>query len=439
MSSLNHLPMELLLWVVEYLTTQRDISHLMQTTKHLYTTLHPFLCNYNIRHNEGSALLWAAQNGKAHLTAQLLTAGANIAAYTPPARYIARKIRIGTGVDPWAKKNPILCAAQGGHMKTLEILLGETRSGQAASPAQLRSVLHWALRQHDDQLVERMLALKAPLDPATEARYAPSALGVAVTAGYRSILPRLLGIGARPGPKECPCPTEQAVRNNRPDIVRILLDHGIGLYGDGVLCHIAHEDDRSMLRLFLEYDIDLVDYGSAALFTAIRDGHYEMAELLIDNGALKGVTCDLYPQSGFFFGTAYSAVGFAILYEQLEILRLLLDKGFLPEPSDLDLAKKRNFIDAVSLLTPFAERKLHNQISIGNWHMLGLNPKTPEEEASNRWCAKYCTGGIIDPSGTREPEPNLVLSQPWLVDSDGDVDSEQEDSRDRTNQFTMCY
>ncbi|KAI2819742.1 hypothetical protein CBS147343_2997 [Aspergillus niger] len=438
MASLANLPLELLRWVAEYLTTQRDISHLMQTTKRLYHTIHPLLCEYNIQHDDSSALVWAAQKGNALLVDKLLAAGANIAAYVPPARYIVRKIRRGTGADPWAKNNPLLYAAQGGHMEVLGILLAETRSGHAASSAQLRSVLHWALRQHDGQLVERMLAHKAPLDPATEARCAPSALGVAVAAGYKSILPRLLDIGAWPGLRECPCPTEQAVCNNRPDILRILLDHGIGLYGDDALCHIAHNDDRSMLQLFLEYDIDLVEYGSAALFTAIRDGHYEMAELLIDNGALKDVSCDLYPPSGLFPGTPYSAVGFAILYERVDILRLLLEKGFLPAPSDLDLAKERNFDEAVSLLAPFAKRELHYHLGIANWHAFGLNPKSTEERASNRWHSKYCAGGIADTSGTREPEPDLGLYlPPGPVDSDGDPISESEDSRNRRDHFTQ--
>ncbi|KAI2900126.1 hypothetical protein CBS11852_2920 [Aspergillus niger] len=440
MASLANLPLELLRWVAEYLTTQRDISHLMQTTKRLYHTIHPLLCEYNIQHDDSSALVWAAQKGNALLVDKLLAAGANIAAYVPPARHIVRKIRRGTGADPWAKNNPLLYAAQGGHMEVLGILLAETCSGHAASSAQLRSVLHWALRQHDGQLVERMLAHKAPLDPATEARCAPSALGVAVAAGYKSILPRLLDIGARPGLRECPCPTEQAVCNNRPDILRILLDHGIGLYGDDALCHIAHNDDRSMLQLFLEYDIDLVEYGSAALFTAIRDGHYEMAELLIDNGALKDVSCDLYPPSGLFPGTPYSAVGFAILYERVDILRLLLEKGFLPAPSDLDLAKERNFDEAVSLLAPFAKRELHYHLGIANWHAFGLNPKSTEERASNRWHSKYCAGGIADTSGTREPEPDLGLYlPPGPVDSDGDPISESEDSRNRRDHFTVCY
>ncbi|GKZ24621.1 hypothetical protein AbraIFM66951_012025 [Aspergillus brasiliensis] len=441
MASLSNLPLELLMWVAGYLTTQRDISHLMQTTKRLYHAMHPFLCEYNVQYDGSSALPWAAKKGDIRFVTKLLAVGANIAAYTPSARYVERKVRNERDIDPWAKNNPLLYAAQGGHTEILNMLLGETRSGQAASPAQLRSVLHWALRQHDEQLVELMLAHQAPLDPATEATRAPSALGVAAAAGYKSILPRLLAIGARPGRGECPCPTEQAVCSNRPDIVRILLDHGLGLYGDDALCHIAHKDDRSMLRLFLEYDLDLVEYGSAALFTAIRDGHYEMTELLIDNGALKDVSCDLYPQSGFpFFGSSYSAVGFAILYERLEILRLLLDKGFLPGPLDLDLAKKRNFVEAVSLLAPFADHELGHHLGIANWHAFGMNPKSPEEQASNRWYCKSCAQGIVDTSGTREeePDPGLFLP-PGPVDSDGDAISEPEDSRDRGNYITVCY
>ncbi|GKZ81640.1 hypothetical protein AnigIFM56816_006161 [Aspergillus niger] len=434
MASLNHLPMELLLWVVRYLATQGDISHLMQATKHLYHTLHPFLCEYNVRHNGSSALLWAAQNGETPLVTKLLAAGANIAAYVPPARYVERKVRNGRNIDPWAKKNPLLYAAQGGHIQILKLLLGETRSGQAASPAQLRSVLHWALNQHDEKLVELMLAHKAPLDPATESRGAPSALGVAMAAGYTTILSRLLALGARPGPDETPCPTQLAICANNHHFVRLFLDRGWGLNTDEGLNHIAHEDDRAMLQLLFEYGLDLQACSPVPLFTAIRDGHYEMAELLIDNGIQKDLSCVLHPRSGFPWGSEYGAVGFAILYERLDILRLLLDKGFLPEPRDFELASERDLVEAVSLLKPFAEQDLRAHMSIENSLCWGFNydPGNDRPRNPSLWKMRCHTVGIIDTSGTREPDPEdpfdgRVACGPSLWDSDGDHSSELEE------------
>ncbi|GFN17065.1 ankyrin repeat protein [Aspergillus tubingensis] len=439
MASLSNLPLELLRWVAEYLTTQRDISHLMQTNTRLYHAMHPILCEYNVQHDESSALPWAAQKGETRLVTKLLTAGANISAYSPSPRYVERKVHNSRDIDPWAKNNSLLYAAQGGHTAILKTLLGETRSGQTASPAQLRSVLHWALRQHDEQLVELMFAHKAPLDPATESSGAPSALGVAVAASYNAILPRLLALGARPGPHECPCPTERAIFTKQPEVIRLLLDHGLGLYGDNAVCHLAHEDDRDTLRLLLAYGMDLVNYGSAALFTAIRDGHYEMTELLIDNGAIKDVCCELYPPSGLFLGTAYSAVAMAILYERLDILRLLLDKGFLPGPRDLELATERSFTEAVSLLTPFAERDLHDGNVINMWHAFGWDPNNPRPRDGSMWDIKSRSQGIIDTSGTREPEPESLwataVSNDDYNDSDGDYDSELEREYWRNSEY----
>ncbi|GLA81300.1 hypothetical protein AtubIFM56815_004944 [Aspergillus tubingensis] len=439
MACLSNLPLELLRWVAEYLTSQRDISHLMQTNKRLYHALHPILCEYNVQHDESSALPWAARKGETRLVTKLLTAGANISAYSPCPRYVERKVKYNRDIDPWAKNNALLYAAQGGHTAILKTLLGETRSGQTASPAQLRSVLHWALREHDEQLVELMFAHKAPLDPATESSGAPSALGVAVAASYNAILPRLLALGARPGPRECPCPTERAIFTKQPDIIRLLLDHGLGLHGDHAVCHLAHEDDRDTLQLLLAYGMDLVNYGSAALFTAIRDGHYEMTELLIDNGAIKDVCCELYPPPGFFFGTEYSAVAIAILYERLDILRLLLDKGFLPGPRDLELATERKFTEAVSILTPFAERDLHDGKVVNMWHAFRWDPNNPRPRDGSMWDVQYRSQGIIDTSGTIMSEPESLWASAVpnddYNDSDGDYDSELEREYWRNSEY----
>ncbi|GLA31407.1 hypothetical protein AnigIFM63326_010079 [Aspergillus niger] len=419
----------------------------MQTTKRLYHILYPLLYEHNVRHDESSALLWGAQKGEARLVDKLLAAGANIAAYVPPTRYVERKVRNRRDIDPWAKKNPLLYAAQGEHTQVLNMLLGETRSGQAASPAQLRSVLHWALRQQDGQLVELMLAHQAPLDPATKSSGAPSALGVAMAAGYTAILPRLLALGARPGTEETPSPTQLAICANHPHIVRLFLDRGWGLNSDEALSHIAHENDRAMLRLLIEYGLNLQACSPVPLFTAIRDGHYEMTELLIDNGIIKDLTCELYPRSGWPWGSEYSAVGFAILYERLDILKLLLDKGFPPEERDLKLATERNFVQAISLLKPFAERELRMLMSIGNQLLWGFDYDLENSRPRNlgMWQMRCHAQGIIDTSGTREPDPEdpfdgRVACGPSLWDSDGDHSSELDEyyrQNPRTDYFLV--
>ncbi|PYI09361.1 ankyrin [Aspergillus sclerotiicarbonarius CBS 121057] len=388
----------------------------MQATKHLYHALYPFLCEYNVRHDQGSALLWAAREGDSRLVTELLAVGANIAAHVPPPRRLQAKpgMEIG-GIDPLVDRNPLLNAAEGRHIETLKILLEETRSGQGALRAQLRPVLHWALRRHDAQLVELMLAHQAPLNPATKARASPSALGAAVVSGYKAILPRLVAAGARPGPNEWPCPIEQAIRTGQPSIVRLLLEQGVSLRADTAVSHIAHKDDRVMLRLLLEYGIDLNLYGCAALFTVVRDGHYEMVQLLLDHGAPTDLHCDLFPPSGIPVGSYYSLIGFAIIYARLDILRLLLDRGTLPQPGDLALATRRNLSEAVALLAPFAEQELHWKSHIElHVNILQMNKKRQDPKLEG---IKYTTG-IVDTSGTIEPDPPGLETESMEEDSD---------------------
>jgi hypothetical protein len=109
------------------------------------------------------------------LATKLLNAGANIAAFESPAE-IAHTVDTR---DLWKEVEiPLLFGAQGGHLGTLYSMLSETRSDRVYSPAQLRTVLHWAIRSHDNGLVELMVKNHAPLDPAGDARWAFSALAL---------------------------------------------------------------------------------------------------------------------------------------------------------------------------------------------------------------------------------------------------------------------
>ncbi|KAB8079751.1 hypothetical protein BDV29DRAFT_164278 [Aspergillus leporis] len=138
MARLNQLPNELLLLSAQYLHNQRDINAFVQTNKTLYHALHVFLCRFNVQHHQNSALLWAARNGHIGLVARLLDAGANIAVYESPTEIAYDPDNL---VDLF-KTNPLLAAAQGGHIGTLKAMLSEKKPDQACSPAQLRRVLH---------------------------------------------------------------------------------------------------------------------------------------------------------------------------------------------------------------------------------------------------------------------------------------------------------
>jgi ankyrin repeat protein len=355
MTRLDELPIELLLYITEYLSNQSDINAFVQTNWNLYRLLHFFLCRYNVRHHQSSALLWAARNGDAHLVTKLLNAGANIAALELP---IETDHDIFTDVSKI--ESPLLLAAQGGHIAILKSMLSETRPGQACSPAQLRTVIHWAILSRDRELVELMIHHKAPLDPAGEEWEALSALSAAVVSKDESIIRRMLSIGAWNGPNELPCPIARAIDTGQPHVAKLLLDHGIRLCTDTGLCFIASRNDTITLQHMIDCGLDLSIDGHTALFTAIMDGQYEMVEFLIEKGANPHLVCELLTsgEGNSLKALYYSSIEFAIHFRHLPILKLLLAKGVLPDQDGLPLAVEKEFEEAVALLSEFSDQHL---------------------------------------------------------------------------------
>ncbi|GIC93752.1 ankyrin repeat domain-containing protein [Aspergillus udagawae] len=245
-------------------------------------------------------------------------------------------------------------------MAVLKSMLSETRSGQACSPAQLRTVLHWAIQSRDSDLVDLMIHHKAPLDPARDDMNALSALGVAVISQDISIVLRLLDAGAQPGQDEDPCPITTAIETGQLQVIELLIKHGIRLNSDTGLCFIARQNDKVLLQRFIDYGLDLSLDGHTALFTAIMHGQYRMVEFLIEKGANPHLMCELWLQDGDCFTDTllYSSIGFAIHFRHLQILKLLLAKGVLPAQDDLRLAVKKEFEEAVALLSKFSNQEL---------------------------------------------------------------------------------
>ncbi|OQE94860.1 hypothetical protein PENNAL_c0003G03290 [Penicillium nalgiovense] len=248
MAPLDQLPSELLFLVAEDLPKEKGINSLTQTNRNLCSRLQFFLYQRNIKYHQISALLWAARNGYTNLTVILIAAGGNIAGFE------TTEEKIGLSKDP---QNPLLFAAQGRHILTLKTMLSETRPGQACSPAQRRTVLHWAIHSRDHELVVLMIDYKSSLDPAG---YGPfSALGAAVASGYDSIIPCLLKEGAQPGYWENPCPIANAIYTNQRQVVELLLKHGVRLVSDRVLCDIVSRNDNDLYELLVKYNALEVD------------------------------------------------------------------------------------------------------------------------------------------------------------------------------------
>ncbi|PLB44329.1 ankyrin repeat protein [Aspergillus steynii IBT 23096] len=384
--NLDQLPTEILLLIAQCLADQRGINALVQTSRNLYNSLYHFLCLHNVQHEKGSALLFAAQNGYTGLTTKLLDAGLEISSFESLNEVAYDKSRD----EDLSRANPLLMSAQAGHNSTLDLMLSEKRPDQACSRAQLRTVLHWAIRSHNKQLVELMIEHQAPLDPAGTEREAPSALGVAVSSRYYSIIPHFLDLGARAGKHECPCPIEQAIYDDQPSLIALLFEHGVRLNCDCGLCYIASRGDTATLQLLIDHGIDLSVYGNAALLYAIMEGQYDMTKLLIDNGASPNYNCrfTIFKEDDLnvFW---YDAIDFAVHFERVDILKLLLEKG--AHPGYGIRTKDDNYSEEIlSLLSKGRKRYSPSQKSLESLAWFGNQIREEDDDLRLNWPGLVC-------------------------------------------------
>lgn len=370
MSRLEELPLKILILISGYLPKEKDISSFVQTNRHLCRLLHLYLCQHNVRHNGGSALLWAARNGESQLTRRLLDAGADISSFDSDAErcHDFRLVSVSEGVIGGTSrpgnindilkriKNPLLLAAQGSHITTLDLILSERRARQICSPAQLRTVLHWAIRSHDRELVERVISRNAPLDPAGNQNQALSALGVAVESHYDAIIPQLLELGARRGRSEYPGPLDQAIMTEQPQVVELLLKYSEWLTSDLGLVYIAWTNNMTVLQLLIDNGLDLNPWGVSAFFAAILYGNHELAEFMLDKGLNANFAHEIIQRGNDTYWS--SPIGLAIRFRHFDILKLLIARGLSPEQRDIEFAVKNGYEDDVALLSKFSEHQL---------------------------------------------------------------------------------
>jgi ankyrin repeat protein len=76
--SLNHLPSEMLLTIVEFLDRERDLNAFARSSRRLYVSLNALLYQRNVRRGKSSALLWAAENGRLSTAQMILDVGGHV-------------------------------------------------------------------------------------------------------------------------------------------------------------------------------------------------------------------------------------------------------------------------------------------------------------------------------------------------------------------------
>lgn len=88
-----------------------------------------------------------------------------------------------------------------------------------------------------------------------------------------------------------------------------------------------------------------------------------MVESLIEKGADPNLDWQFSTRdhADWFF---YSTIGFALHFGHLEIVKLLLAKGVHPDKTDLELATKRNYEEAIALLSEFSYDNLPEKGSV---------------------------------------------------------------------------
>ncbi|MEZ5337335.1 MAG: ankyrin repeat domain-containing protein [bacterium] len=184
-----------------------------------------------------------------------------------------------------------------------------------------RSLLHYATKVDNVQLVERLLELGIEADIRDAHDQTP--LDVAATYGMDQTLAVLLEHGADPQ------------RQDRGGSVPILLAGGYGRTG-AVRMLLAHGADINFQH----------ERGWTALLLAIYYDHPETARYLFDNGA--DVTARL--------NTGYGAAGIATMLGDPQMLELVLDSGAATD--ELIEQNGRNLIHlcAMNKLSGFIER-----------------------------------------------------------------------------------
>ncbi|KAI9853697.1 MAG: hypothetical protein M1813_001836 [Trichoglossum hirsutum] len=153
------------------------------------------------------------------------------------------------------------------------------------------TALQLAAFQGNEEAVRLLLRAGADID-ARGGRYV-TALGAAVVQGHDSVFRLLLESGAdinvpKDGPADGMSPLMLAACQGRGNFVSILLEkgadvnHPMGRYA-GALCQAARVGHEGIVKMLLESGAE--PGGTPALHDAVNHDHYDIARLLVENGA----------------------------------------------------------------------------------------------------------------------------------------------------------
>ncbi|KAL2854509.1 ankyrin repeat-containing domain protein [Aspergillus pseudoustus] len=317
------LPPEILLIILSYLTEERGLSSLAQTTKHLHAFANPYLYANNARYHGSTALLWAAaQFSDRELTARAsLRNGANVNATDLNGR------------------TPLLWAAWNGNLNLVRLLLSTGGADVNARDAGGATPLSVAAQSGYTAIAKVLLETEGINVNAADTIYARAPLSMAAEGGHVEIVRLLLETG------KVDLDTNNwrvqasffwAAERGFEGVVRLLLATGkvdfnatFTSQGASALCQAARNGRAGVVKMFLDFsarsgvgvdevNLDVRDesWGRTPLAWAVAGGHVDVMEVLLATGR---VDLDARDASG------QSALALAAEYGHTAAARMLLE------------------------------------------------------------------------------------------------------------------
>ncbi|KAF7591831.1 Ankyrin repeat domain-containing protein 44 [Aspergillus hancockii] len=307
-------PNELLQLIADNLTTDADLYALIQVHSHFYRLFETQLYENNVRYHNGesSALVWAAAHGQIKIAKKSLQANANVDSVGPMHKSIFRwnlsacpsiilpssPVYYRNPVDLRYKATPLMLAAACGHKDMTELLVNHGADVNNEIPEGYTPLLA-AVAQGHTEIVEYLLANGASVTAMLDVHcYEP--LELAVHENRLEVVKVLLRHGVDPN-KSSPLTIaakrgymEVALEYAQPMMVDLLLKYGGNIeYRDPCgmtpLVWAAFWRNEQATEALLRHgaNVNACRRGATALTVAIDEGEESVVKLLLENGDLN--------------------------------------------------------------------------------------------------------------------------------------------------------
>ncbi|EEH37617.1 hypothetical protein PAAG_08035 [Paracoccidioides lutzii Pb01] len=338
--TLTSLPPELLLQIASKLPDRASLNSFLQTNRYTHALLHSTLYTQNIRHDNSSALIWAATCDCIATAKHLINYGADIH---------AKSGRVPTRSGKSGVQTPFTIAARAGHMEMLRLLISSNggvipgmrhereneRAGERSKSNLYvnRPLLAMAAEEGQVEVVEMLLEEFNVVNvDSTDwmRRTALSRVAIAAASKHGYFLGSYVDMEAQQRARE--------FEERLEAVMRLLLKHGANprhVDKDGRMPLAVAAEKRgsvAIARLLLEYGADpnQGSFEGTPLMLAARSGCIDVVRLLLEycDAGCGVVDLEARDRSGV------TAIGYAVRAGQGDIARLLLDRGVDPDSVD---------------------------------------------------------------------------------------------------------